>query len=158
MKNVKKYIIFAIFLSFAFMSGIKAATNYNRKEVGLPHGETAYFELTNYRGLSCDLTSPKSFTVMSRSGSGFRVEWKNNETKKNGTEIYNCTFTSIDGVSPQPTDKNLIIAVNYGKKTTRALVNIQLVKNKYDSRNLVRDEYAANTNYLSGISKNNSVS
>lgn len=158
MKNVKKYIIFAIFLSFAFMSGIKAATNYNRKEVGLPHGETAYFELTNYRGLSCDLTSPKSFTVMSRAGSGFRVDWKDNQSTKNGTEIYNCTFTSIDGVSPQPSDKNLIIAVNYGKKTTRTLVNIQLVKNKYDSRNLVRDEYAANTNYLSGISKINSVS
>lgn len=158
MKNVKKYIILAIFLSFAFMGGIKAATNYNVKEVNLPHGDVAYFDLSNYNGLSCDVTSPKSFTKMSYSGTSYKVEWIDSNSTKNGTEIYNCTFTSIDGVSPQPASKALNIKVHYGKKTTRTTVIIQLVKNKIDSRNLVRDEYASNTNYLPGVKKITSVS
>ena len=149
MRNVKKYIIFAIFLSFAFISSVLAAENVS---VQLHANSVAKIDFSKYAGVSCTL-GETSKTRLVQVGSDYQVEWLPDVDQTTGTDYYGCSYQSIVGVPyhQQPDEKKIVLAVHYGKQ--KSLISITLVKDRYESRNLLNDTVAGGVNRLSKLAE-----
>ncbi|MGN0966140.1 MAG: hypothetical protein ACI4OP_00890 [Candidatus Coprovivens sp.] len=149
MRNVKKYITFAIFLSFAFISNIFATEVVS---VQLNKDSVAKIDFSKYAGVSCTL-GETSKTRLVQVGSDYQVEWIPGVEQTTGTDYYSCSYESIVGIPyhNQPEEKKIVLNVHYGKQ--KSIISITLVKDRYESRNLLNDTVAGGVNRLNGLAE-----
>ena len=149
MRSAKKYIIIAIFLSFAFISNVFATESVS---VQLNKDSVAKIDLSKYSGASCAL-GRTSKTELIQVGSEYQVKWLDGVNQTSGTDYYGCTYESILGVPyhDQPAEKNIVVTVHYGMQ--KSIVSIVLVKDRYESRNLLNDAVGGGVNRLNGLAE-----
>ena len=136
MKRIKKYITLAIFLSFAFISKVNAdVLNVN---VNVPYGTVASVDFSDYTGVNCDGQSNDSVEMI-KSGTGYNVKWKSGVSAHSGKYYFYCSFDSYLGAPAhkQPENKTVTVTVKYGEGVYDATVGISLVKDYYESIDVI---------------------
>jgi len=136
MKRIKKYITLAIFLSFAFISKVSAEVlNVN---VNVPFGTVASVDFSDYTGVNCD-GQGNSSVEMVKSGTGYVVKWKSGVSAHSGKDYFYCDFDTYLSAPAhkQPENKSVTVTVKYGEGLYDALVGISLVKDYYESIDVI---------------------